>query len=719
MRLRTQRRSFGSFLLGAGVGVLLALAASVVLVGHQQHSKAHAHGRDSLPGELPGQGTDAGAGTDEQQASAAASMSPPPPPAPPQLAPLPDLDAVPHLFVTFGNAAYFSLAHNWAKSVQAIGAPFLMAAFDDKLMDLCAEHALPCTRVELPGLNDSNFRQDFRSFRLMGAVKIRFVSDLLEQHPRLPLVMVSDTDAVWLRAPWPYFEQRPRAEFFISTDCLSMQVEEEWKPNHGQPRCGHIPDNDSGRAFNTGMFAARNTPAARAFLLAWAGMLLDPSRERHTDPAHRGIDDQMALNLLFQEGGIVGAGPGDPRSILVYNRTLRTQPLPVALFSNGHISFTQRTPWKRGVAPIVIHNTFLRFLVAGKVARFREFGLWFVDPPEYYGAAPAGSPPGAPPSLKFLTWENDVQAFVARQEEERYGSKGHGAPLMEKNWLGLSYQLQALRDALAAARMLGRVLVLPTLWCWCDYDEHPLILESCRIRGTDLELPFQCPLDFLLPVGQLDSAPLPYRPAGFLDLPQVPATLRQSRSALEIAERRPEGEQQYPVPAHTVGHAAVVWPGIKEGELRRAAQPVEQSAVLVLRGQVPGFLGGFDDQQQSVLFDRQFSDAVLDWGQSPYWCCFTWWVARGCRRGKQEGRGTGESAARKFAAGARCTGSHCLVNQPVCPCCLRQGRRRCRPSSAALIDAAAAGRPAVAAVAGAAAAAAALVRRGQHQARQS
>jgi len=66
----------------------------------------------------------------------------------------------------------------------------------------------------------------------------------------------------------------------------------------------------SGRAFNTGLFAARNTPAARNALRVWANMLTDPTKEHHTDPAHRGIDDQMALNLLLQEGGIKGAGPG-------------------------------------------------------------------------------------------------------------------------------------------------------------------------------------------------------------------------------------------------------------------------------------------------------------------------------------------------------------------------------------------------------------------------
>lgn len=201
--------------------------------------------------------------------------------------------------------------------------------------------------------------------------------------------------------------------------------------------------------------------------------------------------------------------------------------------------------------------TFQRWWEAGKVARLREFGLWSIDPPGYYGddgpgmdRAAAGklrdigvTPYGqAGTASKFLTYENGVLDFVSEYERQR------GAPvvLFEKNWLGLAYQLAALRcvgwswdtrprdrraaapavrlqlhhawgcqqprrcreghleqhgccspptpthalpgrpfclhasrDALAAGRMLGRAVVLPPLWCWCDYDESPGILETC------------------------------------------------------------------------------------------------------------------------------------------------------------------------------------------------------------------------------------------------
>lgn len=59
-------------------------------------------------------------------------------------------------------------------------------------------------------------------------------------------------DTSWARNPAEYLARFPTADFFISTDCLSAAVEEAWRPGHNQPRCGHVPGNGWGRAFNTG-----------------------------------------------------------------------------------------------------------------------------------------------------------------------------------------------------------------------------------------------------------------------------------------------------------------------------------------------------------------------------------------------------------------------------------------------------------------------------------
>lgn len=552
-----------------------------------------------------------------------------------------DLNSLPHLFLSFGNAAYFPFVHNWAKSVQALGAPYLVAAFDDPMLGMCKREGLRCVSAKFA--DATYFRGDFAAFRAMGAHKVRLVLRLLEQHPRLPFVVVADSDTVWLQQPWTYFEQRPGADFFISSDCLSVETEERWKPGNTKQACGHIPGN-SGIALNTGLFATRNTPASRAFLASWADMLLDKGQER--DGENRGVDDQLALNLLFEKGALAGVGEDDPRTILAWNRTLRVQVLPVVLFSGGHVAFVQRSPWNAGIEPIVIHTTFQRWWESGRISRLREFGLWHIDPPGYYGL-PDTTPlatfcahcPGgvdnataagqhvypsyfrAGISSRFLAYENGVLAFVAEAERRRGAEEGGGAmTLFEKNWLGLGYQLAAFRDALAAGRMLGRAVVLPQLWCWCDYDEAPDILETCLNKNADYAAPFKCPLDFLGPLHTLDdfTDQWQYRLPGFLDLPQVPASIRFSRAQVLIAEARPD--PPFPPPHHLVGHGVTIWPGIRQGELMRAVEPVETVAVLELRGFVPGFLGGWDQAQVASKFDDFWSLFQRD----ANWCCTSW-----------------------------------------------------------------------------------------------
>ena len=61
----------------------------------------------------------------------------------------------------------------------------------------------------------------------------------------------------------------------------------------------------------------------------------------------------------------------DPRAIQVANETLKVHPVPVILWSNGHVAFIQRTPWQLGVVPFVIHTTFQRFGREGKRGRLR------------------------------------------------------------------------------------------------------------------------------------------------------------------------------------------------------------------------------------------------------------------------------------------------------------------------------------------------------------
>ena len=151
----------------------------------------------------------------------------------------------------------------------------------------------------------------------------------------------------------------------------------------------------------------------------------------------------------------------DPRVILVANDTLKVHPVPVILWGNGYVAFIQRTPWQLGVVPFVIHTTFQRFGREGKRGRLRcaqgaawggsgtrwqrlmagalppplparpcrEFGLWQMDPPEYYAG-------------HFLTYRNNVREVVEQVKHERYNGS---MPFFLQNWVGAAYQLATLR----------------------------------------------------------------------------------------------------------------------------------------------------------------------------------------------------------------------------------------------------------------------------------
>jgi hypothetical protein len=155
--------------------------------------------------------------------------------------------------------------------------------------------------------------------------------------------------------------------------------------------------------------------------------------------------------------------------------------------------------------------------------------MWFLDGPEHF------SPPGQPP--RYLTYQNDVRQYVEKVAQELHGG---AMPVLYKQIVALSYQLAQFRcvqlaagswqleasrrgrleearqdmawsmhclqraaaspdlpadsvafdtfpllpcrDALAASAMLNRTLVLPTSWCYCDYDWTPHVLEKCKIR---------------------------------------------------------------------------------------------------------------------------------------------------------------------------------------------------------------------------------------------
>jgi hypothetical protein len=158
-------------------------------------------------------------------------------------------------------------------------------------------------------------------------------------------------------------------------------------------------------------------------------------------------------------------------------------PLPARAFCSGHVYWVQQ-----GGQPhdcVSVHTTFTEGGYAGKVHRLREAHLWLLDPPSYY-ESPHGFLSFTPPQLPAdMPLPPAVNATASRRYDDKYNS-GWLVPTALRSSPRLRAHLElarrhilALRDAVAIASLLKRVLILPQLPCLCDRSESPLVLPSC------------------------------------------------------------------------------------------------------------------------------------------------------------------------------------------------------------------------------------------------
>jgi hypothetical protein len=208
--------------------------------------------------------------------------------------------------------------------------------------------------------------------------------------------LMCDVDMVWLKDPFPWFNAVParaNADLLISSDCASCMADEE------EGKCIAAP-------FNIGIMYWRNTEMASALGAAWADAVQAAGRMDY-------MGEQNLLNDIIRGPGWQRLMPPMPvqgtqakqRAFVVWNRqefgNVSIGMLPVANFAHGHTYFTTKQPQRLGVDVYAVHATFQfgskrqgQFL--GKRQRFREEGLWVVDPPAHYTDG------------KFLTWSEEL-----------------------------------------------------------------------------------------------------------------------------------------------------------------------------------------------------------------------------------------------------------------------------------------------------------------------
>lgn len=513
------------------------------------------------------------------------------------------------VMLTFCNGPYFQLALNWVQHVNLLGLAYILAALDDVAQQKCQQHGLHCVFVNA-GLNSSNFRNDYLGqFRKMGAHKPLMVEHLLQMG--FSSVILSDTDTAWLRDPQPLFNMHPEADIMVSTDCLSHRAErlvDNWPYT---PRCGHVPGATCCAALNTGVVVFRSTNRTANAVRQWYKQLTDNNKQLESkDQTYLWrMTDQLEFNTMMATGKSMpwaSASEQDPHVVWMWERGVRVLPLPVLVAANGHTMFIQRLHDKHKVVPYVVHATFQRHELNGKIARFRESGMWLMDDDDYYNND----------DQRYLTYANDVHAVVDAAEKawvEQHVNVTEMARL-HKHMVAFAYQLAIAQEALALGRVLNRTVIFPQMYCWCDQDRYPTVLRTCGIEGSDFpNIPFGCPLDTFFNPKQLDAQGFEYRTSGFLSNPRVLPRIRNSRSAVIVVLTEDEMRDARLL---DIAEEVLLMAGSQEQVVQTAFLPFAHVRVLDFVNLLPGAFGGFSLQQAAEHFDHAFS--LLS---EYYWCC--------------------------------------------------------------------------------------------------
>ena len=90
-----------------------------------------------------------------------------------------------------------------------------------------------------------------------------------------------------------------------------------------------------------------------------------------------------------------------------------------------------------------------------------------------------------------MTVGNNVHAFIRSLQRH----SGDAITLLHTQLLAASYQHALLRDAYAIAKALGRILVLPPLYAWCDWEPDAHVLLTCVAVHNEGQVPYQGPSD--------------------------------------------------------------------------------------------------------------------------------------------------------------------------------------------------------------------------------
>eukprot|EP01062_Namystynia_karyoxenos_P026232 TRINITY_DN20445_c0_g1_i3.p1 TRINITY_DN20445_c0_g1~~TRINITY_DN20445_c0_g1_i3.p1 ORF type:complete len:637 (+),score=132.90 TRINITY_DN20445_c0_g1_i3:73-1911(+) len=476
------------------------------------------------------------------------------------------------LILTYADAGHADFARNWASNLLAAGVTrFLIAALDDRLPPMLAAGGTPHFRANTTlTAEDLRWQPGAPMLHLVPRVKIELILKALQLGVA---VLFSDTDVVWLKDPLPYMGSFPDAAVLVSTD------DPTW------PLTDH------------GLDVRRGTLSACTGIMLFRQWALNFTEHWRRWPRqyHTGVlYDQPSFMQLCAEGHPPGGWrpvPGGPGYFPAWGGRILLGVLPAYVFLNGHTFFIQglhRHPRFAHQPPIAVHASFASFGAAGKRQRFREAMLWH-DPPDYH------SPPGGLLAIEVDLPASLLQGFSAGPHV-RHGFEEDPEPVA-RHFRLVHHQLRQIRVALAAAEAAGRVVVLPKLWCGYDRAFSP---HEGTFPGSNFTIPFPCPLDLVLDVGQLERFTRwpggGFREHSFFANPRTPAAVAADAAPVSAARLQRGG-------------------GVNSRGMRAVARELRRNRVLRLtRDAVAGWRDP-PDAAEAETFELRSRGLVTNW------CC--------------------------------------------------------------------------------------------------
>eukprot|EP00850_Spirogloea_muscicola_P004472 SM000019S05016 [mRNA] locus=s19:538439:543218:+ [translate_table: standard] len=383
------------------------------------------------------------------------------------------LDKKHPIVVTFANFAYLDFLSNWLHHVHKLGTPaVLVGALDEATYKWCSDQSLGRMRLGAVSLKAMLGEDLLKGAKLrdMGATKVALLLALLE-HGRS--VVLSDADTVWLQPLQGVTSLSPAADLLVASECLSpasdLAIAEAtaiggdagWyreATSRSREALGNIYD----APFSTGAIVARPTDRTQAMLAKWLTMMV---QRGHGWPQPL-LSDQDAFNRLARVGMFPlqvvkpdGESKLDNRVFWAFNRTVHLGVLPVALFPSSHVYFVQK---HNQAMPMAVHvSQAVHGDKWGQKLRLQGANLWALDEDSYYQNG------------SFLSFDASLPVALDNKK---------GDPIA-RQLAYASYVLLSVRNALAIASILKRILILPDVICICDQKVIGLVPRTSSGSG--------------------------------------------------------------------------------------------------------------------------------------------------------------------------------------------------------------------------------------------